>query len=321
MKRREFLGWALSYLAAASYGKFLGRPFRHKQPVTLLDCPDYQKDIHRDLATVMAADGLQLKGRSVLLKPNFVEFHTGRPINTHFSLIRNVAEACYSLGAEHVSVGEAAGHRRDPWYSVHHPSLRQALEKKTTCIDMNHGPVVRTPNRGTYTKLKEFYTGAAVMQADVVIGLPKLKTHHWVGVTLALKNMFGTLPGIFYGWPKNVLHIQGIEASILDIAQSIPLHYAIIDAITGMEGDGPILGTACQVGTVIMGANPLAVDAVGARVMGFDPGKVPYLKEAGRLFPGLEDWEIEYRGEHPRRYARKFACLPQFAHLQGGPFW
>ena len=321
MKRREFLGWALGYLAAVSWGKLLGREFKPRVPVTLLDCPDYSTDIHRDIAKVMAADGMDLKNRRVLLKPNFVEFHAGRPINTHFTLIHQVASACFLLGAARVAVGEAAGHRRDPWYSVHHPSLRSALDPKVACIDMNHGPVVKTPNRGRYTRLADFHVGAALMEADVVIGLPKLKTHHWVGVTLSLKNMFGALPGIFYGWPKNVLHIQGIEASILDIALSVPLHYVIVDAVIGMEGDGPILGTAKPVGTVIMGKHPLAVDAVGSRIMGYDPRKIPYLIEAGRHFPGLEEREIEYRGEHPRRYAQSFECLPEFSHLKGGPFW
>ena len=69
-----------------------------------------------------------------------------------------------------------------------------------------------------------------------------MKTHHWAGVTLSLKNLFGTLPGLVYGWPKNDLHWAGIEQSILDIAGAVRPAYSIIDGIVGMEGNGPISG-------------------------------------------------------------------------------
>ena len=72
--------------------------------------------------------------------------------------------------------------------------------------------------------------------------MPKLKTHHWAGVTLSLKNFFGCMPGRVYGWPKNVLHVRGIPESILDINAAVRPHLAIVDGIVGMEGDGPIMG-------------------------------------------------------------------------------
>ena len=77
----------------------------------------------------------------------------------------------------------------------------------------------------------------------MLISLPKLKTHHWAGATLSLKNLFGTLPGICYGWPKNELHWRGIPNSIVDIALTRTPDLAIVDGIVGMEGDGPLNGT------------------------------------------------------------------------------
>jgi uncharacterized protein (DUF362 family) len=171
-------------------------------------------------------------------------------------------------------------------------------------------------NKGPYTGLPHFYIAEPVAHADIVISMPKLKTHHWVGVTLSMKNLFGTLPGIFYGWPKNILHLRGIENSIIDLALTVPVHYAIVDGVTGMEGDGPIMGTAKPVGAVIMGKNLLAVDSTSARIMGFDPYKIPYLKTAGAHLPGLNEGSISYRGEHPTQFATKFKCLPEFAQAQ-----
>ena len=58
-----------------------------------------------------------------------------------------------------------------------------------------------------------------------------------------MKNLFGVMPGLYYGWPKNVLHHAGIGGSILDINAAVKPHLAIVDGIIGMEGDGPIMGT------------------------------------------------------------------------------
>jgi uncharacterized protein (DUF362 family) len=316
MNRREFLSWSLRALVIAGAGGSATRCSRGTEPVTILSVPDLQKDFHLDFARVLTDDRLEVRGKRVLLKPNFVEFHQGRPINTDVRLLRQISEACFSLGAREVIVAEAAGHRRDPWYSMSNPILRENLDPRVRCIDLNHGPAVRMPNRGHYTQLPHFYVAEPVASADVVISMPKLKTHHWVGVTLSMKNLFGTLPGIFYGWPKNLLHQRGIENSILDLALTVPVHYAIVDGVIAMEGDGPIMGTAKQVGAVIMGRNLLAVDSTAARIMGFDPRKISYLLAAGEHFRGLNDSEIAHRGEPQSRFANRFSCLPQFAQAQ-----
>ena len=74
--------------------------------------------------------------------------------------------------------------------------------------------------------------------------MPKVKTHHWSGVTLSMKNMFGVVPGAKYGWPKNILHWSGIQQSILDICATVPTHFVVADAIVAMEGNGPLAGTS-----------------------------------------------------------------------------
>ena len=316
MNRREFLRWTLGSLGTTGLGHLVSGCSSRSLPVTILSVPDLNKDVHADLARVFAEDGLILRGKRILLKPNFVEYHPSRPINTDIRLIRQVTEACLHLGANEVLIAEAAGHRRDPWYSVCHPDLKSGLPSRVRCIDLNHGAAVRMRNKGTYTALPHFYVSEPVAHADVVISMPKMKTHHWVGITLSLKNLFGTLPGIFYGWPKNLLHLRGIESSIIDLALTVPVHYAIVDGVIGMEGDGPIMGTSKSVGAVVMGKNLLAVDATSARMMGFDPHKIAYLKTAGLHFPGLNEGSIAYRGEHPKRFTTTFACLPQFTVAQ-----
>jgi uncharacterized protein (DUF362 family) len=317
MNRREFLQWALSGMGAIGLGRFTAGCSFRSLPVSILSVPDLAKDFHLDFARILTEDRLELRGKRVLLKPNFVEYHQNRPITTDIQLVRQVAEACLHLDAKEVLIAEAAGHRRDLWHLIQNPDLKAVSRSKIRCLDLNHGTAVRMRNKGPYTGLPYFYISEPVANADVVISMPKMKTHHWVGVTLSMKNLFGTLPGIFYGWPKNLLHLRGIENSIMDLALTLPVHYAIVDGVVGMEGDGPIMGEAKPVGAVVMGKNLLAVDCTAARIMGFNPSKIPYLATAGSHFPGLDERSISYRREHPKRFAIKFSCLPQFAKAQG----
>jgi uncharacterized protein (DUF362 family) len=70
--------------------------------------------------------------------------------------------------------------------------------------------------------------------------MPKMKTHHWAGVTLSMKNMFSIVPGTKYSWPKNIIHWKGIHRSILDICATAPIHFVIADGVIAMEGNGPL---------------------------------------------------------------------------------
>ena len=97
--------------------------------------------------------------------------------------------------------------------------------------------------------------------------MPKMKTHHWGGVTLSLKNCFGCVPGRVYGWPKNVLHWAGLEQSIVDVAAAVRPDVAIVDGIVGMDGNGPISGERKDAGLLVFGTDPVATDATAAYAM------------------------------------------------------
>jgi uncharacterized protein (DUF362 family) len=156
-----------------------------------------------------------------------------------------------------------------------------------------------------------------LLAADLVVSMPKLKTHHWAGITASMKNFFGVVPGAVYGWPKNILHWRGIDNSIVDLAATIRPGLAIVDGIVGMEGDGPIMGTPRPVGCVLMGTDPVAVDATCARVMGLRPERINCLTMAGEFLGNLDASAIAQRGERLDRFATPFHVLPQFAELKG----
>ncbi len=179
-------------------------------------------------------------------------------------------------------------------------------------LDATH-PVKLIPN---YMKLDELSFSNTLLGASLIVSMPKMKTHHWAGVTLSLKNMFGTVPGALYGWPKNILHWNGIDNSIVAINGSLKPHFAIVDGIEGMEGDGPIRGETVQSNVVIMGDNLTAVDASAARVMGLYPERISHLRMMLAHGGTVNAERIEQVGELISAVRRDFRVLADFEFLK-----
>ncbi len=182
-------------------------------------------DYNGDLADVLERqyeafrECVPLAGKRVVLKPNLVEYHRDKVINTHPHVVAAAIELCRREGAAEVIVAEGPGHWRNVEYLVSASGLGDVLRHyKVPFVDLNHDEPVKTLNLGRLTRLDYLYLARTIASAEVLISIPKLKTHHWAGATLSLKNLFGTLPGICYGWPKNELHWRGIDNSIVDIA-------------------------------------------------------------------------------------------------------
>jgi uncharacterized protein (DUF362 family) len=252
-------------------------------------------------------------GKRVVLKPNLVEYHKGKVINTDPRFVGAVIEFFKREGAAEVVVAEGPGHWRNVQFLVNESGLGAVLRKHgVRFVDINHDEPVKVLNLGRATGLEYLYLSRTILSADVFVSLPKLKTHHWAGATLSLKNLFGTLPGICYGWPKNELHWRGIPNSIVDIALTHTPHLAIVDGIVGMEGDGPLNGTAKPVGAVVMGADLLAVDATCCRLMRLPPERVPTLVLAAQRRLGqLREEAIPQLGESIESLARRFELPPK----------
>ena len=224
------------------------------------------------------------RGLSVLLKPNMVEYDPASVINTDPRLVAATVAVMKRLGARSVTVAEGPGHRRDTQYVVERSGLRDLLrDVDAPFVDLNAAALRRVQLQTGWTSFGELWLPTEVLDADLVVSMPKMKTHHWGGVTLSLKNMFGVVPGRIYGWPKNVLHWAGLQESILDVAAAVRPGLAIVDGIVGMQGDGPIKGDPMPAGHVVFGTDPVAVDATAAMLMGVDPDRVSYLAEAGRF--------------------------------------
>jgi uncharacterized protein (DUF362 family) len=292
------------------------RPLEPKTAVHIAPVTDYNADLAGVLARQYESfrDRVPLKGKRVVLKPNLVEYHRDKVINTNPNVVAAVIELCRREGAGEVLVAEGPGHWRNVEYLVGASGLGDVLRHyQVPFVDLNHDEPVRRINLGRLTRLEHLYLAQTVASADVLISLPKLKTHHWAVATLSLKNLFGTLPGICYGWPKNELHWRGIDNSIVDIALTRTPDLAIVDGIVGMEGDGPLNGTPKPMGVLIMGSDLVAVDATCCRLMQLDPHKVAYLVLATRKKLGLlAEPAIEQQGETIAGRCQPFDTVPHF---------
>jgi uncharacterized protein (DUF362 family) len=287
--------------------------------VHIAQAADYSADLTEIIARQyehFRAD-VPLAGKRVVLKPNLVEYHRDKVINTNPKVVGAVIELCKREGAAEIIVAEGPGHWRNLEFLAAESGLGDVLrEHNVRLIDLNHDEPVKMLNLGRLTGLEYLYLTRTVTSADVFLSLPKLKTHHWAGATLSLKNLFGTLPGICYGWPKNELHWRGIPNSIIDIALTQTPHLAIVDGIVGMEGDGPLNGVARHVGALVMGTDLVAVDATCCRLMGLPAERIAHLalgahKKLGRLAEG----QIEQIGEPIAALAQSFAPPPRFERL------
>jgi uncharacterized protein (DUF362 family) len=318
MDRRSFLKTGL--VAAAAIGCGGNEPptppdrRTSGSRVAVLEASSYESDLEELLMRGVSLFAPEVRGLPVVLKPNLVEFDPAGVINTHPRLIAAAVAVFSRLGASEVIVAEGAGHRRDTEYLLEASGLDTVLrERRVRFVDLNLDRVARVGLPMPFSSLRELWLPRTVLDAGLFVSMPKLKTHHWAGVTLSMKNLFGIVPGAIYGWPKNVLHQAGIQQSIVDIYSALTVpRLAIVDGIVGMEGNGPIQGAPRPAGVVVVGEDFPAVDATGARLMGIDPEAVDHLRWAGGFLGNVARASVEQLAESPTALRRDFALPPGF---------
>lgn len=285
----------------------------------------YQSDLTSLLFETLREFNLPVQGKSVLLKPNLVGLDPEALTNTHPAVVGAAREGFLRLGARSVVIGDGPGLERDTEAIVESMRLGDYIGKLgEVFVDLNLDDVHRIPLRTRASRLKELFLPDTVLRSDFVVSMPKLKTHHWAGVTLSLKNMFGIVPGTCYGWPKNVLHWAGISQALLDINSTVRPDFSIVDGIVGMEGNGPLQGNPKVCGVLVLGEDPVAVDATCSRIMGLVPDRIDYLAQASCLLGHLKEEKIHQMGERIADVQTSFEVIDSFRHLiqkRNGDAW
>ena len=292
--------------------------------VAIVPCAEYGTDELTEAIKTgwTSTDHPDVRNKRVVLKPNVIEFSPDHPIITDVRLVDAVVRFLIAEGAREIAIAEGPANDRESetlWKRSGYRAL--AEEHGLELIDLNYDSVVSVNHRLFPGQLlQNLFLPETVVTAEVLISLPKMKTHKWAGLTLSLKNMFGIVPGVKYGWPKNILHWNGIPQSICEINSAVRVHYSIVDAVVGMEGYGPLLGDAKPVGLLVMGDNSVAVDGTAARVMGIEPARVEYLQMARNIRLGsYHPQNIRLSGVPLERARRDFALERGFEYMRADP--
>jgi uncharacterized protein (DUF362 family) len=284
--------------------------------VSITLAPAYTQELYGSLRRILSEHKLEVRGQRVVLKPNLVEYDSARPINTHPLVVHAALEAFSALGAAEVRIAEGPANRRNTLELAEAAGYFHTIpgfERIFTDLNLDDTSLIRL--RRPASRLDSLYLPRTVLGADLVVSIPKMKTHHWAAATLGMKNLFGVVPGGIYGWPKNILHWGGIDGCVADLHRVFPRVFTIVDGIVGMEGNGPIQGLPKAAGVLVAGRDMVAVDATCCRIMGIDPQMVGYL--------GLEETQGQNREEGVRqigealgRVRTDFELLPAFAGVR-----
>lgn len=221
---------------------------------------------------------------TILLKPNMLSRSApDKAVTTHPSLVEVVIELLKEMGAaaENITIADSSG-------GPQNSAIIAANYKGCGFTD-----VAERQGVNLYTKLesetvktdgvivKEFEILSPVIHSDIVINLPKFKTHVMTGMSGAVKNLFGTVPGL----KKAEFHMRFPDKDkfadmIVDLCETVKADFVIVDGIMAMEGDGPAGGVPRKLNMLLAGENPYCIDTAICHIMGFDLSKPPIMAAA-----------------------------------------
>ena len=271
--------------------------------VAIERCPSYEpQQLYAALKrAVELSGGLDVSGKTVLLKPNIVfDAPPEKAVCTHPAFLEAAIHLVREMGARRILVGDSPG-LQTPGFSGKTCGLGEAARKNNAeWLDFTQEKLELSCPEGKAAK--KFTVSHAAREADVIISLPKLKTHQLMYFTGAMKNLFGLVPSA----AKSTYHVRFRERSsfaamIVDLNLAVQPHYALMDAVTGMEGPGPAGGDPRHIGVILASSNLLAMDAAASAIIGYPPAEIPVNKDALERGVWLSSFsEIEYPGLSPQ---------------------
>ncbi|MCK8827012.1 DUF362 domain-containing protein [Natroniella acetigena] len=294
--------------------------------VVATDCRDYDRKLVlntvRDALTSLQVEQLVARGDSVLLKPNLLSPHQPEAgITTHPIVVEAVITYFQELEVE-VKVGESSG-----GMMVNQSLTEQAFQKTgVLAVCQKLGVEVINFDRAS-TKIVsndryDFPLPEVLLEADLVVSLPKLKTHSLTLFTGAIKNLYGCIPGMKkVGYHRSCPHPADFSELIVDIFELVKPDLAVMDGIVGLEGNGPgSTGDACQIGVLLASQDLVALDAVAASYLGYTQNQVPITRIAAKRDLGSNQLQqIEIIGGY--QPAQQGYRLPSNALLSLLPNW
>jgi uncharacterized protein (DUF362 family)/NAD-dependent dihydropyrimidine dehydrogenase PreA subunit len=234
---------------------------------------------------------LEIRGKTVLIKPNVLRISTAAEgIVTHPAVLRAVVDKVETLGPAAIVVGDNPG--------LFDYGANEASFEKTGLMEAAKGYYQNIGNHSLQVDFNPEFMPAVslsriVREADIIISLPKFKTHGLTVMTGAIKNSYGFLPGA----QKAMLHKaagnpERFHEVIVEVFRLRVPDFFLVDAIVGMEGNGPASPDLRDIGLILASDHAVALDAVIATMMGCEPGSLPFLRLARKA--GLGDYDLSH---------------------------
>jgi len=272
--------------------------------VYVVTCPDYDQ-VEERLSELLALMGgitqFISPGETIVLKPNLLQAAPPeKAITTHPAVVAAVAKVVKEAGAAAViadSPGSGYRYNEKTLDRVYRACQMNVAAEKTGAA-LNRDTTYQAVSFPEGRLVKRFEVITPVLEADAVFNLCKLKTHVLTGITGAVKNLFGVIPGLTKpGYHAKLREKDHFSGALLDLAACISPRLSIIDAVVGMEGDGPGAGDPRQVGLLLAATNPLTLDVVASEIIVLPRENNPLLIEAEKrdLYPNRLD-EIDLVG-------------------------
>lgn len=258
------------------------------EKVALCRCHSYEQSEVKEalfdgLDLLAAGDVLPGSGQTVFLKTNLLMGKSpDSAVVTHPAVVEAVATYFKGRGAE-VIIGDSPG---GPFL----PGLLKAAYQAAGLVGvaertgsrLNYDVSVVTVPAAVRTRTSTFPMVKAMWESDAIISIAKLKTHSMMMYSGAAKNMYGAIAGMAkVDYHLRLPEYHDFAHLLIDVCETVKPVFSVIDGIVAMEGNGPSGGVPRQVGALIMGQNPYAVDWVGAGVLGMKPTEIPMLAAAG----------------------------------------
>jgi len=267
--------------------------------VSIVRCSDYsgvKAAIKEALTLIGGLESVISPGNRVLLKPNVLAIRAPEDaVTTHPAVVAAMCELVREAGGIPV-IGDGSGIAKPGSTTTSEAFRASGIEGAASSFgaelinfETSGYTEVAVPGSGQFPSL---YIAKAVLEADVVISLPKLKTHELTLYTGAVKNLFGTIP------QKNRKQAHALEDrglfgnAVVDIYSIVKPRLAVMDGVLGMEGNGPSNGTPVFAGVVMASYDCVALDIIASELIGIDPLKVPTNKAALSRGFGTEHPEV-----------------------------
>jgi uncharacterized protein (DUF362 family)/Pyruvate/2-oxoacid:ferredoxin oxidoreductase delta subunit len=255
--------------------------------VSIKKCGSYEKDaVQMAVADAVALLGGMEKfvkrGERVLVKPNLLAAKPPEAaVTTHPQVVRAVLALLKEAGACPV-VGDSPGLGSAKKAAEKGGILAVCAEMGVEIIELKELLIADNPNGRTFKKLE---VAREAVECGAIVNVPKLKTHAQMYLTMAVKNMFGCVPGKLKPQWHLSAGVQSLSfaSMLLDLCRFLSPRLSIMDAVTAMEGNGPGNGDPRHIGLIFAGESPVAVDMTAAAVVGASIEDVPLLMAASLM--------------------------------------